>query len=74
MADAKKYHVETARDDLQSLDEVLQHIATRKDHVRIVSITWQPSRASVAGDELPAGYTDELPAGYTIVSENAPPT
>ncbi len=57
MADAKKYHVDTARDDLQDLDGVLQHIAGREGHVRIVGITWQPSRRSEAGGPLPAGYT-----------------
>ncbi len=56
MADAKRYNVDTARDDLDNLVEVLQQIETRRGHVRIVGITWQPSRA-VGG------------AGYTIISE-----
>ena len=42
MADAKKYHVDTARNDLQNLDDVLQNIATRDGHVRIVSVIFQP--------------------------------
>ncbi len=57
MADDKKYHVDTARDDLFNLDEVLQNIATREGHVRIVSITWQPARSTEDGTVLPAGYT-----------------
>ncbi len=57
MVDAKKYHVDTARDDTGNLDEVLQNIATREGHVRIVSITWQPSRPSESGATWPAGYT-----------------
>ncbi len=57
MADDQKYHVNTARDDLVNLDEVLQNIATREGHVRIVSITWQPSRPSESGATRPAGYT-----------------
>ena len=57
MDDAKKYDVDTARDDVINLDEVLQHIATRRGHVRIVSITWQPSRPSKSGATWPAGYT-----------------
>ena len=57
MADAKKYHLDTARDDLENLDGVLQHIATREGHVRIVSIIWKPSRVSETGAALPAGYT-----------------
>jgi hypothetical protein len=62
MATADIYQVDLARDDPQSLKEVLQHIATRPNHLRIISITWQPQRAD--GDRL------QLHAGYTIVSEN----
>ena len=61
MDDDKKYHVDTARDDIGNLDEVLQNIATRDGHVRIVSVTWQPAR------EFPGGMP--FPAGYTIISE-----
>ena len=57
MADDKKYCVDTARDDVVNLDEVLQHIATRNGHGRIISITWQPSRTSKDNVHLPAGYT-----------------
>ncbi len=57
MDDAKKYHVDTARDDVINLDEVLQDIATRRGHVRIVSIIWQPSRPFESGATRPAGYT-----------------
>ena len=56
MADAQRYQVDTARDDVLNLSEVLEHIASREDHGRIVSITWQPAR-------------DDGPAGYTIISE-----
>ena len=54
MADAKRYHVDTARDDVGNLDEVLQGIATRDGHVQIVSVVF---RAGLAA------------AGYTIISE-----
>ena len=57
MANVNKYHVDTARDDIEDLGGVLQHIATREGHVRIVSITWQPSRPSEGGAMRPAGYT-----------------
>ena len=60
MAD-KMYHVDVARDDVGNLSEVLENIATRKDHVRIVSITWQPARPG-------EGSKSHL-AGYTIISE-----
>ena len=63
MADAKKYHVDPVRDDIFNLDEVLQNIATRQGHVRIVSIIWQPAR--------PAEDGTPLPAGYIIISEMA---
>ena len=56
MADAERYQIDPARDDLRNLKEVLENIATREGHVRIVSIIWQPDRP--AGD-----------AGYTIISE-----
>ena len=59
-----KYRVDTARDNVANLDEVLQVIATRIGHVRIISVTWQPSRR-LASD--PTGAT--IPAGYTIISE-----
>ncbi|MCE2510147.1 MAG: hypothetical protein J4G10_04130 [Alphaproteobacteria bacterium] len=61
-AEAKKYQADTARDDISNLNEVLQNIATRKGHVRIVGFTWQPSRPSATG-------TGTLSAGYTIISE-----
>ena len=54
MADAKKYHVDIAREDLENLDEVLQNIATCDGHVQIVSVIWQ--------DRLPE-------ARYIIISE-----
>ncbi len=54
MADAKKYHVDTARDDIGKLNEVLQGIAARNGHVRIVSVIW---RSGMHGE------------GYTIISE-----
>ena len=56
MANGNKYQVDLAPDDLTALSGVLQNIATREGHNRIVSITWQPSRL-------------QLDAGYTIVSE-----
>jgi hypothetical protein len=55
------YQVDTVRDNVQNLSEVLQDIASREDHGRIVSITWQPARDD--GNGL------ILNAGYTIVSE-----
>ena len=57
MADAKRYQIDTARDNIQNLREVLENIASREDHGRIVGITWQPAR------------DDGRPAGYTIISE-----
>ena len=57
MADDKKYHVDTARDDYGNLDEVLQDIASREGHVRVVSVIWQPSRDFASGMPCPAGYT-----------------
>ena len=53
---ANSYKIYSARDDHQNLSEVLEHVASVEGHVRIVSITWQPSRL-------------QLDAGYTIVSE-----
>lgn len=44
-------------DDPTNLSEVLLHIGTRQAHVRIVSVTWQPERASRDGDKLFSGYT-----------------
>ncbi len=61
MDGADRYQVDYARDDHQSLLEVLQHIATRKGHVRIVSVTWQPAR--------PNREEHNLFAGYTVISE-----
>ena len=57
MPAADRYQVDIARDDPQSLLEVLQHIATREGHVRIVSVTWQPSRPNRDGRNLHSGYT-----------------
>ena len=58
MADANKYSVDIARDDPQNLGEVLQNIATRERHVRIVSVI----------------YKTRLPqAEYVIISENNAP-
>lgn len=45
MAAEDRYQVDTTRDDPQNLKEVLENIATRPDHIRIVSVTWQPDRA-----------------------------
>ena len=53
MADAKRYDVDTARDELEHLDEVLHTIATRDGHVRIVSAILRPG----------------VDAGYIIISE-----
>lgn len=64
MANSDTYQVDQARDDLRHLKEVLQSIGTRPNHLRIISITWQPQRA----DPDHAGL--KLDAGYTIVSEN----
>ena len=63
MADDQRYSVDTARDDIKNLGEVLYNIGTRPGHVRIVSVTWQPAR------EFPDGMP--FPAGYTIISEMA---
>ncbi len=52
-----KYQVDTARDDPQSLLDVLQLIATREGHVRVVSVTWQPVRPNRDGHNLHSGYT-----------------
>ena len=52
-----RYQVDLARDNHRELLEVLQHISTRKSHVRIVSVTWQPSRPNREGGDLSAGYT-----------------
>ena len=57
MPAADRYQVDTARDDAQSLLDVLQHIATREGHVQIVSVTWQPARPDRNGRNLIAGYT-----------------
>ena len=54
MADAKRYHVDTARDDVGNLDVVLEAVAARDGHVQIVSVVF---RAGLAA------------AGYTIISE-----
>ena len=54
MADAKRYHVDTARNDVGNLDEVLQGIAARDGHVQIVSVVSRP--------DMPA-------ASYIIISE-----
>jgi len=60
MTNANRYSVDTARDDQTNLLEVLQYVAAREGHIRIVSVTWQPSRPSASGT---------LSAGYTIISE-----
>ena len=52
-----RYQIYTARDDLKNLSEVLAHAATVPGHVRIVSITWQPTRKDREGREMPGGYT-----------------
>ena len=57
MGDDEKYRVDTARDDVSNLVEVLQFVATLPGHVRIVGITWQPTRTSKDGSVLRAGYT-----------------
>lgn len=57
MDDDQIYIIDTAEDDIHDLDETLVLIAGRMGHLRIVSITWQPSRTSKTGDALPAGYT-----------------
>ena len=57
MDDDPKYRIFQAQDNLQDLDDVLTVIATTPDIVRIVGITWQPSRTSDDGKRLSAGYT-----------------
>ncbi len=57
MGDNQKYRVETARDDVSNLVEVLQFVATLPGHVRIVGITWGPDRTSRDGNPIHAGYT-----------------
>ena len=52
-----RYQVDNARDDPQGLLDVLQHIATREGHVRVVSVTWQPVRPNREGRDRPSGYT-----------------
>lgn len=61
MAREDRYQVDRARDDPLNLHEVLQDIATREGHVRIVNVIWTPARDDERGLTL-------LP-GYTIVSE-----
>ncbi len=56
---ANRYQVFDARDDHGNLAEVLEHVATVKGHVRIVSVMWQPKRGL------------EFDSGYTIVAEVA---
>ncbi len=57
MHDRNRYQVSSARDDVTNLQEVLEYIATKEGHVRIVSVTWQPERTGPAGEVRPAGYT-----------------
>lgn len=52
-----RYQVDIARDDPEVLLAFLQNIATREDHVRIVSVTWQPTRRNRDGRDIPSGYT-----------------
>ena len=54
---ANRYRVDTARDDVQNLKEVLEHLATLPGHVGIISVTWQGPRPSREGNTLHAGYT-----------------
>lgn len=61
MAREDKYQVDGARDDPRNLHEVLQNIATREGHVRIVNVIWTPAREDRNGLML-------LP-GYVIISE-----
>lgn len=65
MEGTTRYNVDIARDDPINLAEVLEHIATRKGHVQIVSVTWQPARS--IGDK---GFVRD--PGYTIISERKP--
>ena len=57
MANPDRYQVYTAADDLSELGGVLQYVATVKEHIRIVSVTWQPQRRGRDGGILMAGYT-----------------
>lgn len=54
---ANSYKIYPARDNHQNLAEVLESVADVKGHVRIVSVTWQPSRPGAEGHILDPGYT-----------------
>ena len=58
----KQFLVRTARDDRSHLQNVLEEIRMRYEHVHIVSVMWEPKRPSGHGNI-------EYDAGYTIVAE-----
>ena len=61
------YDVDPVEDNLLTLRDILQIVAARQGHVRIVNVIWKPTPApdELAGVPLVEG----LAGGYVIISE-----